>query len=63
MKKLLINCSFSHFPSGTWSKMVNFALIITVDECEIDLRPLIVKGLTELNFHVNQLDSFTAQPF
>ena len=72
--KFLINCSFGHYPSGTYRECSNFALIIEIKEYseDIDMRPYIAQKLKQLNFNlgfktesfglgIDMIRNFTAQ--
>ena len=63
MKKLLINCKFTHYPNGKSELKENYALIINIDN-EDNMEIEIYTKLKELNFKLQNdcLKSFTAQP-
>lgn len=69
MKKYLINCSFGHYPNGSYKNQSHYALIIQVDENETDLTLHVYDGLVLQGFKMQDKRfmepgdiHFTAQP-
>jgi len=63
MKKLLINCRFTHYPKGISNLKENYALIIEINT-EDNIENKIYLKLKEINYNlidITDLKSFTAQ--